>query len=61
MKEIRCCKCGKKLAEGTYIELSIKCDRCKFINNLKAMSLPTGDRHGQSDNPLDGGQAASRR
>jgi hypothetical protein len=25
------------------------------------MSLPTGDRHGQSDNPLDGGQAASRR
>jgi hypothetical protein len=25
------------------------------------MSLPTGDRNGQSDHPLDGGQAAPRR
>lgn len=59
MKEIRCCKCGKKLAEGTYIELSIKCDRCKFINNLKAMSLP-GDLNGHTHHSVDGRQTPPR-
>ncbi|MCK9345395.1 MAG: Com family DNA-binding transcriptional regulator [Candidatus Pacebacteria bacterium] len=35
--EIRCGKCGKKLAEGEFICLSIKCPRCGVINQLKAV------------------------
>ncbi len=33
MKEIRCAHCGKKLAEGRYLELSIKCPRCRHFNH----------------------------
>ena len=39
-KEIRCGQCCKKLAEGIYSQLSIKCPRCKAFNHLKAESPP---------------------
>lgn len=34
MKDIRCGACGRKLASGTFIELHIKCSRCKTMNFL---------------------------
>ncbi|MGC0151178.1 Com family DNA-binding transcriptional regulator [Chromobacterium vaccinii] len=39
--EIRCGQCRRKLAIGTYIELTIKCPRCGAMNCLKAESLPS--------------------
>ncbi|WP_199103896.1 Com family DNA-binding transcriptional regulator [Aquitalea sp. ASV11] len=39
--EIRCGQCGRKLAEGWYSTLVIKCPRCRAINHLKAASLPS--------------------
>ncbi|MCM2494531.1 Com family DNA-binding transcriptional regulator [Burkholderia glumae] len=36
--DIRCGQCGRKLAFGLYIELSIKCPRCGAINHLRATS-----------------------
>lgn len=36
MKEIRCSKCNKKLAEADYRQLVIKCPRCGVMNTLKA-------------------------
>jgi phage FluMu protein Com len=34
MKDIRCGACGRKLASGRFIELHIKCGRCKTMNFL---------------------------
>lgn len=39
--DIRCGQCGRKLAIGRYIEITIKCPRCRAINHLKATSLTT--------------------
>jgi phage FluMu protein Com len=36
--DIRCGHCGRKLASGRYIELTIKCPRCHGMNYLKAKS-----------------------
>ena len=38
-EDIRCGHCYKKLAYGNFIELHIKCARCKTLNILKAGSL----------------------
>lgn len=35
--EVRCIKCNRKLAEGEFINLSIKCSRCGTLNNLRAI------------------------
>ncbi|MBL4576759.1 MAG: Com family DNA-binding transcriptional regulator [Opitutaceae bacterium] len=35
MQEIRCGACGRKLAMGIFIELQIKCARCKTVNFLR--------------------------
>lgn len=40
---IRCGACGRKLAEGQYLRLSIKCPRCGTINHLRA-TRPTPER-----------------
>ncbi|WP_198001697.1 Com family DNA-binding transcriptional regulator [Chromobacterium haemolyticum] len=34
--ELRCKNCSRKLAEGIYTYLSIKCPRCKKINTWRA-------------------------
>ncbi|WP_293765679.1 Com family DNA-binding transcriptional regulator [uncultured Aquitalea sp.] len=61
--EIRCGQCGRKLASGRYLELTIKCPRCRALNHLKAESLPIerpgaprlGEDDGlQSDHPVAG-------
>jgi phage FluMu protein Com len=58
MQEIRCGNCRRKLAEGVYVVLAIKCPRCGAINNLKANEPPSaesahhGGHHGnQAGNP----------
>ncbi|MFS4552603.1 Com family DNA-binding transcriptional regulator [Comamonas resistens] len=47
MTEIRCGSCRKKLAEGEYIRLAIKCPRCGAFNQLSAESA-FPERHGAS-------------
>ncbi|WP_084616501.1 Com family DNA-binding transcriptional regulator [Marinomonas sp. S3726] len=37
MQEIRCRCCGRLLAKAKYLELEIKCSRCKTINFLKVV------------------------
>lgn len=48
MNEIRCGRCWQKLAMGEYVELQIKCPRCKTLNHLKAASR-TAERPGASE------------
>lgn len=36
MKDIRCGACGRKLGAGIFIELQIKCSRCKAMNYLRS-------------------------
>ena len=45
MEEIRCGVCGKLLAKGEVVTLTIKCPRCGAINHLRATSPnPEGRR-----------------
>lgn len=39
-KEYRCTNCNKKLFEcnSGFTDLTIKCNRCKFVNRLSATS-----------------------
>ncbi|WP_082806952.1 Com family DNA-binding transcriptional regulator [Collimonas pratensis] len=48
MHDIRCGNCSRKLGEGEYITLSIKCPRCGTLNHLRAMR-PISARHRASD------------
>ena len=41
MNDIRCGQCNRKLAEGTYLVLSIKCPRCGTVNHLRASTPST--------------------
>lgn len=63
MQDIRCGHCCKKLGEGTYAQLKIKCPRCGALNHLRAMSTEqerpgapeAGDANGQQTySPLVG-------
>ena len=44
MQEIRCGACGRKLGTGIFIELQIKCNRCKTMNFLR-VSNPIPEHH----------------
>ncbi|MDA8449854.1 Com family DNA-binding transcriptional regulator [Acidovorax sp. GBBC 3332] len=68
MTEIRCGSCRRKLGEGEYTRLAIKCPRCGALNTLRAMSPPPArhrapDPQGQSiGNPKsESADAASAR
>jgi len=37
-EDIRCGQCGRKMAEGQYVDLRIKCPRCGAFNHLRASS-----------------------
>jgi phage FluMu protein Com len=39
--ELRCGRCGRLLAKGTALQLSIKCPRCGTINHITTMSGKT--------------------
>ena len=59
--EIRCGACRKKLGEGIYARLIIKCPRCGALNSLRATS-PEPERH-RASNPegtLNGNDANSK-
>lgn len=45
MEEIRCGACRKKLGEGVFAQLVIKCPRCGALNHLRATS-PEPERPG---------------
>lgn len=70
MQEIRCGNCHKKLAEGHYTSLAIKCHRCKTLNQLSAtraeQERPSASNqakqalnHDQSHHPVAGRQTPS--
>jgi len=41
LQDIRCGQCHRKLAAASgFIELQIKCPRCRTLNHLKAQSPP---------------------
>jgi phage FluMu protein Com len=40
MKEVRCGQCSKLLALANFIELQIKCSRCRTLNHMKATEPP---------------------
>lgn len=50
MKEIRCAACNRKLAEGQFVILVIKCMRCNALNtfterhDLEVSSAPPPER-----------------
>ncbi|MFZ6875373.1 Com family DNA-binding transcriptional regulator [Undibacterium sp. Di27W] len=44
MQDIRCGTCSRKLGEGEFVTLTIKCTRCKTMNHLRA-TRPEPDRH----------------
>jgi phage FluMu protein Com len=46
MDEIRCNNCQRKLAEGAYTRLAIKCPRCKALNTyVMAASAESAPSH----------------
>lgn len=51
MKEIRCSRCNKKLAEAEYRHLVIKCPRCGAMNTLKAIEPPLRVPGAQKESP----------
>ncbi|WP_099737245.1 Com family DNA-binding transcriptional regulator [Comamonas sp. 26] len=63
MDEIRCGSCRKKLGEGVFQRLNIKCPRCGAFNQLSAQSAtpepqrgPTAETYDKPNRPLDRGQ-----
>ncbi|WP_295500076.1 Com family DNA-binding transcriptional regulator [uncultured Ralstonia sp.] len=64
--DIRCGHCGRKLASGHYVVLTIKCPRCRGMNHLRAESPEQArprapenrESHGrESDHSMAGRQA----
>lgn len=51
MKEVRCSKCNKKLAEADFRQLAIKCPRCGAMNVLKAIEPRIGAQSAQKARP----------
>ena len=63
-KEIRCGNCGRLLAKGTALDLSIKCPRCGAINHVRATrpGSEPHDGHGSLNNEkIDRRQPVLRR
>ncbi|WP_273152872.1 Com family DNA-binding transcriptional regulator [Methylophaga thiooxydans] len=63
MKEVRCGGCSRLLAKAEYVQIEIKCPRCKTLNNLKAIeplnpapssARPIEEHHGQTNYSVDG-------
>ncbi|MEG0051631.1 MAG: Com family DNA-binding transcriptional regulator [Comamonas sp.] len=64
MQEIRCGSCRRKLGEGVFTRLAIKCPRCGAFNQLSASSAPQESHRGpeaeindKSNHSLDRWQA----
>ncbi|KAA9180595.1 Com family DNA-binding transcriptional regulator [Delftia sp. BR1] len=68
MEEIRCGSCRRKLGEGVFSRLVIKCPRCGAFNQLSASSAPSAPPRGPTaeindkpHSPMDRRQAPPRR
>ena len=58
MDEIRCGACRKKLGEGEFARLIIKCPRCGVLNHLRAGSPePERRRASNPERTLNGNHA----
>ncbi|MBN8486361.1 MAG: Com family DNA-binding transcriptional regulator [Burkholderiales bacterium] len=44
MREIRCPDCRRKLAEGEFKRLEIKCPRCGVVASFQGDDRPTRER-----------------
>ncbi|MBC3860484.1 Com family DNA-binding transcriptional regulator [Undibacterium jejuense] len=61
MQDIRCGSCSRKLGEGEFISLTIKCPRCKTMNTLRVTrsepvcpsASPIGVSIEQTHHPVD--------
>ncbi|MBP8813917.1 MAG: Com family DNA-binding transcriptional regulator [Laribacter sp.] len=53
LPQIRCGACHRKLGEGHYRTLVIKCPRCGVLNQLKA-SEPLFQNAVERQEPVDG-------
>ncbi len=50
MNEIRCGACRRKLGEGEYVRLAIKCPRCGALNTFQsAPSASNPERHSSAE------------
>ncbi|WP_427184838.1 Com family DNA-binding transcriptional regulator [Bordetella bronchialis] len=52
MDDFRCGNCRRKLAEGLFISLRIKCPRCGTFNHASAASVQNAERHGASNQEM---------
>ncbi|MBX9833631.1 MAG: Com family DNA-binding transcriptional regulator [Burkholderiaceae bacterium] len=53
MNEIRCGSCRRKLGEGVYVALSIKCPRCGVLNQFQSASSAFSSERQPSVKPLE--------
>jgi phage FluMu protein Com len=59
MQELRCGACRKKLGAGIFIEIQIKCPRCKTMNYLRA-ERSTSARHERQEQRTTRGKIHSQ-
>ncbi|MEM5528081.1 Com family DNA-binding transcriptional regulator [Gammaproteobacteria bacterium AS21] len=55
MKNIRCNNCNKLLAKAIFIQIEIKCPRCRHINTKSECHRapkPLGDVQNDRDTPM---------
>ena len=61
MEEIRCGACSRKLGEGIFTALTIKCPRRGAFNTLRAESPPPARRRASNpEGTLNGNDANSK-
>ncbi|MBI5919028.1 MAG: Com family DNA-binding transcriptional regulator [Nitrosomonadales bacterium] len=54
METVRCGSCNRKLAEGEFTRLAIKCPRCGTMNQVKAIEPPTCAARSPKTEAIDG-------
>ncbi|WP_082366630.1 Com family DNA-binding transcriptional regulator [Paenacidovorax caeni] len=52
MEEIRCGACGRKLGEGIFARLAIKCPRCGTLNQFQSATSASLSERQPSVQPL---------
>ncbi|WP_308418760.1 Com family DNA-binding transcriptional regulator [Chitinibacter sp. GC72] len=60
MCNIRCDQCNRKLAEGSYTFLSIKCPRCGHLNQFNNQERRRAPNQGANDGSLSNRSLARR-
>lgn len=60
LPEIRCGACSRKLGEGRFEVLSIKCTRCKTVNLLRAESATPARHRAPQDHEAKHGKSTEK-